>query len=144
MKNKTKNSISQPKILQLGQCLPKACSTDDIKAMLSADPAATVLHQMQKDNIFYLDGAQQNLVNSSIKSNELNIFALRKVPGSYNLWTDRRFYIFGWVFFSGGFLLGWLHFDREFIGYLFAVFMVKSGVCGEQFFRAKFKKSAEL
>lgn len=62
--------------LNVGQCLPKSCSLNDIDAILKQDPLFNVL----TDN-----------TNSSVKLNILNV---RRVPGEYSLWTDYRFYAF--------------------------------------------------
>ncbi|KAL7036067.1 hypothetical protein ACKWTF_008679 [Chironomus riparius] len=70
-------------ILDVGQCLPKACSLQDVTTILSRDPASLALQQTITVN------------GNLTKANELNIIRSRLVPGNYSIWQDHKFYIFG-------------------------------------------------
>jgi hypothetical protein len=49
------------------------------------DPAAVTLQQIPVEKAS----------NDSVQSSVLTIFEVRKVPGGYDLWKDRKFYVFG-------------------------------------------------
>ncbi|CAO1398931.1 unnamed protein product [Diamesa hyperborea] len=79
----------EPKLLQVGQCLPKTCTPQDVTAILNKDPAAIMLQHIE---------VQVNIHSNETKAtsaNELLIFDLRKVPGEYSIWHDQKFYVFG-------------------------------------------------
>lgn len=77
--------------MQVGQCLPKTCTPQDVTAILNKDPAAIMLQHIEVQvNI------ETNHSNETATSaNELLIFDLRMVPGEYNIWHDQKFYVFG-------------------------------------------------
>lgn len=72
-----------PRILDVGQCLPKTCSTRDITVIMNRDPASLILQQT-----IMLNG-------NSTKANEISITQTRMVPGNYSIWHDQKFYVFG-------------------------------------------------
>ncbi|XP_053691457.1 uncharacterized protein LOC128739974 [Sabethes cyaneus] len=77
---------AEPKILQLGQCLPKNCTKRDVYNILIEDP---ISKRILNDNMC-------NGINSTHiqhKCNEINIFELRTVPGEYSLFNDTRFFL---------------------------------------------------
>ncbi|XP_058446919.1 nose resistant to fluoxetine protein 6 isoform X2 [Malaya genurostris] len=76
--------MPKPKILQLGQCLPKKCIDSDVYIILSEDPKA---RQISNDQTCWSNSSQLQP-----NCNELNIFDIRLVPGSYNLFEDRKFF----------------------------------------------------
>lgn len=57
---------------------------------MNADPASMVLQQKLSQKL-------GDEAATQMKSNELNIFETRTVPGEYSIWMDRKFYVFGWV-----------------------------------------------
>jgi hypothetical protein len=72
----------QPKILDVGQCLPDSCTVQDVSQILINDPASQVLQQVVFIN------------KNSTKANEIAILSTRTVPGEYTIWRDHKFYIF--------------------------------------------------
>lgn len=68
--------------LQLGQCLPKSCTNEDVRHILEEDPHAQILAAI---NTFNSDN------NTSI---QVRILRVRTVPGSHNYWHERKFQIF--------------------------------------------------
>lgn len=76
-------TLQNPRVLDVGQCLPKTCSIKDVMIMMNRDPASMVLQQ-------------KITINGNItKANELNIIQSRIVPGEYSMWRDPKFYVFG-------------------------------------------------
>jgi hypothetical protein len=69
----------------MGQCLPRTCTVEDVKAILQLDPAAGLLTQLVNDH---------NAM-SMASMDQFDILEIRPVPGAYNLWTDQRFFILG-------------------------------------------------
>lgn len=70
------NSLrDQSRILQVGQCLPKTCLTNDIHQILNADPAGGTLRD-------------------SLRYNDFEVLKVRKVPGDLDLMNDWRFQFF--------------------------------------------------
>lgn len=74
-------SIFQKHIMNVGQCLPRHCTPDDVKIILNMDASA------RKFNA--------NYVNASTDANkgEINVFNVRRIPGDYNVWKDGSFYL---------------------------------------------------
>lgn len=66
--------LFQPKLLTLGQCLPQSCEAEEVGEILKLDPAVMVLQQ-------------------SPYRTSLNIFDVRRVPGSFDLRKERKFTI---------------------------------------------------
>ena len=66
--------------MQIGQCLPSACSVSAVQSILEADPAANVLK-----------------FSKAKPHNELRVQDVRKVPGDYDAWTDKKLLIFWFV-----------------------------------------------
>lgn len=68
--------------LQVGQCLPKTCSPNDVKHILSLDATAMALK----------------------RSNEVTVSSVRRVPGDYNIWDDSffHFFMYGLTFATSG------------------------------------------
>lgn len=66
--------------MQIGQCLPTACSVSAIQSFLEADPVANVLK-----------------FSKAKPNNELSVQDVRKVPGDYDAWSDKKLYIFWFV-----------------------------------------------
>lgn len=60
-------------MLHIGQCLPKACSNEDIAAVMSNDQALIAVGQT--------DAA-------------LSVYEVRMVPGNLNILKDSKFYAF--------------------------------------------------
>lgn len=75
--------FQKPRILDVGQCLPKSCSTRDITVIMNRDPASMILQQTITFN------------GNNSKANEMSITKTRIVPGDYSIWQDQRFYVFG-------------------------------------------------
>lgn len=71
----------QKHILRVGQCLPRKCTEDDVKSILNMDKSA-----QQFTEHF------QNATNEMNRA-EISVLAARRVPGEYNVWTDRLFYL---------------------------------------------------
>ncbi|KAG5682446.1 hypothetical protein PVAND_011798 [Polypedilum vanderplanki] len=71
------------RIIDVGQCLPKSCTQQDVIIIMNRDPASLILQQTLTMN------------NDSIKANEVKVLETRKVPGEYSIWEDLKFYIFG-------------------------------------------------
>jgi hypothetical protein len=93
LQNKSHISLSipskqQPRLLHVGQCLPRACNTQDVTIIMNTDPASMALQQKPSQK-------QEDEAVIQMKTNELNIFETRIVPGEYILWNDSKFYAFG-------------------------------------------------
>lgn len=65
----------------MGQCLPRTCTENDVKSILNYDAAARKFVK-----IF------ENATKEADKA-DINVLAVRRVPGTYNLWTDQSFYL---------------------------------------------------
>lgn len=72
--------LLQKHILQLGQCLPKVCSTNDIKTIINADNGVMKFNQM------YANGTIQH-------KNGISALHARRVPGDYAASYDPTFYL---------------------------------------------------
>ncbi|XP_055297842.1 uncharacterized protein LOC129566166 isoform X2 [Sitodiplosis mosellana] len=68
-------------ILRVGQCLPRICTNDDVKLILDMDTSARKF--------------TENSMNATNKRDwaEVNVVSVRRVPGDYNTWQDRQFYL---------------------------------------------------
>lgn len=75
--------------MQVGQCLPKTCTPQDVTVILNKDPAAIMLQHTEVQ----VETMHSN--ETATSANELLIFDLRMVPGEYNIWHDQKFYVFG-------------------------------------------------
>uniref|UniRef100_A0A1I8Q753 Nose resistant-to-fluoxetine protein N-terminal domain-containing protein n=1 Tax=Stomoxys calcitrans TaxID=35570 RepID=A0A1I8Q753_STOCA len=64
--------------LQVGECLPKSCTAQDVQHLLEIDPHASMLTSM----------------NSSHTPAVVKILGVRTVPGLYSYWRELRFQIF--------------------------------------------------
>lgn len=56
---------------------------------MNADPSSMALQQKASPK------QEEDEADTQIKTNELNIFETRIVPGEYNIWKDQKFYVFG-------------------------------------------------
>lgn len=65
----------------IGQCLPKSCSPIDIENILKIDPSAQAFQQ----DTFPLEF-------NTPRTNILKLIGVRRVPGDYNVWSDKKFY----------------------------------------------------
>lgn len=67
--------------MHVGQCLPRICSTNDIKIILNMDASARKFNE--------------NFINATMDANkgEINVLSVRRVPGEYTVWKDRLFYL---------------------------------------------------
>lgn len=63
------------RIVHVGQCLPKSCSSPDVLNILNADPVLTRLGKSELSQLTLLD--------------------CRAVPGSFNYLDDPKFYLIG-------------------------------------------------
>ncbi|XP_055548848.1 O-acyltransferase like protein isoform X2 [Wyeomyia smithii] len=90
IKMKIHQIATEPKILQLGQCLPKNCTKRDVYNILTQDPIAKIILN---------DNACKTTNSTYIQDNcnKINIFELRTVPGEYSLLNDRRFFLLSLV-----------------------------------------------
>jgi hypothetical protein len=79
----------QPRLLHVGQCLPKACHPQDVTTIMNADPSSVALQQKA------FPKQEEDEADTQMKTNELNIFETRIVPGEYNIWKDQKLYVFG-------------------------------------------------
>ncbi|XP_055644167.1 nose resistant to fluoxetine protein 6 isoform X2 [Toxorhynchites rutilus septentrionalis] len=79
---------AEPKLLQLGQCLPSHCSTSDVYRILKEDPKSKLI-------------SDKNTCNAAKKSSRsvMEIVEVRTVPGSYSLLNDSKFFIVSSVIF---------------------------------------------
>lgn len=68
-------------MMHVGQCLPRSCSTDDVKFILNVDTSARKFKE-----------AFANATNPSNKG-EIVALNVRRVPGGYDFWKDRLFYL---------------------------------------------------
>ncbi|GAB0097138.1 O-acyltransferase like protein [Sergentomyia squamirostris] len=80
---KMKPFISKTKSIQVGQCLPISCSTDDVKLLLLSDPTLRTCTQQSKK----LSNAEENFT--------LKVSQVRVVPGEYRYQDDERLKILG-------------------------------------------------
>ncbi|XP_055611338.1 nose resistant to fluoxetine protein 6 [Uranotaenia lowii] len=78
---KLSDIMPEPTILQIGQCLPKSCSVNDVYKILQEDRNSKIINNMKMCN------------SSSVNCNKLEIVNLRTVPGSYSLLQDPRFFL---------------------------------------------------
>ncbi|KAI9589996.1 uncharacterized protein LOC119639842 [Glossina fuscipes] len=76
--------------LQLGECLPKSCSSQDIQHILDLDPHAQILKTLNYNN--------NNSSNSTTTS--VKILRVRTVPGIYSFWRELSFQIFASFMFT--------------------------------------------
>lgn len=67
--------------MHVGQCLPQSCSTEDVQFILNVDSSARKF--------------KETFANATNYENNGGIVALsvRRVPGEYNIWNDRIFYV---------------------------------------------------
>lgn len=67
--------------MHVGQCLPRSCSTEDVQFILNEDSSARKF--------------KETFANATNHENNGEIVALsvRRVPGEYNVWKDRLFYL---------------------------------------------------
>lgn len=65
----------------MGQCLPRVCTEKEVELILQQDAAAQKFVK-----IF------ENATKEADKA-DIRILEVRRVPGSYNLWTDQSFYL---------------------------------------------------
>lgn len=72
--------IFQRHLLQIGQCLPAACTPEDIEVILSEDDATI------KFNEIYTNATDQN-------KGLLAVINVRRVPGEYELSHDPVTYL---------------------------------------------------
>ena len=65
----------------MGQCLPRICTSDDVKLILDMDISARKF--------------SENFMNATNERDraEISVVAVRRVPGEYNTWQDRQFYL---------------------------------------------------
>uniref|UniRef100_U5EF22 Putative conserved plasma membrane protein n=1 Tax=Corethrella appendiculata TaxID=1370023 RepID=U5EF22_9DIPT len=88
---------SNPKLLQLGQCLPIVCTPEDVSNILRLDPASQLFTEY--DLLYPSHHRHHHLYNNhhndsvAINGNDLKMIDVRRVPGEYDLWKDRKFYI---------------------------------------------------
>uniref|UniRef100_A0A1B0FGS6 Nose resistant-to-fluoxetine protein N-terminal domain-containing protein n=1 Tax=Glossina morsitans morsitans TaxID=37546 RepID=A0A1B0FGS6_GLOMM len=75
--------------LQLGECLPKSCSSQDIQHILDLDPHVQILKTLNYNN---------NSSNNTTTS--VNILRVRTVPGIYSFWRELSFQIFASFMFT--------------------------------------------
>lgn len=73
----------QRHVLQVGQCLPQVCTTDDIRTILNADAAAI------KFNEIYINATD----DADTKKNGISVINVRRVPGEYVITQDPAFYL---------------------------------------------------
>lgn len=85
MDNYFYNPFDQTKIIQVGQCLPESCSPTNVETILKLDPGFVKFNELEVDE-----------VSADLKSKgTITMVASRTVPGSYDLWTDKRFQVLG-------------------------------------------------
>lgn len=65
----------------MGQCLPRVCTEHDVQSILNHDVAARKFVKIFENATKVADKA------------EINVVAVRRVPGAYSLWTDQSFYL---------------------------------------------------
>lgn len=67
--------------MRIGQCLPKICTNDDVKLILDMDISARKF--------------TENFMNATNERGRagVNVLGVRRVPGEYNTWQDRQFYL---------------------------------------------------
>ncbi|KAM7347821.1 uncharacterized protein ACRADG_007300 [Cochliomyia hominivorax] len=63
--------------LQIGECLPKSCTSQDVQHIIEMDPHAQMLISLNSSQLA-----------------EANILRVRSVPGIYSYWRELRFQIF--------------------------------------------------
>lgn len=71
----------QKHILRVGQCLPRICTSEDVQMILNMDVSA----QKFAENF-------QNATNE-METGKITAIQVRRVPGEYNVWKDRLFYL---------------------------------------------------
>ncbi|CAD7087739.1 unnamed protein product [Hermetia illucens] len=76
---KSNSVVREPQVLNLGECLPKSCTTKDVKSILDLDPYAYML-------------------NGGSSSERVTILDVRRVPGNFAVWNDKGFYILSFSF----------------------------------------------
>lgn len=74
------------RIVHVGQCLPKACSSSDVLNVLNADPALIRL----RNSLSLSDSP-----NSKTEQFQLTLIDCRAVPGTFNYLDDPKFYLIG-------------------------------------------------
>lgn len=72
----------QRHLLQVGQCLPQVCTSDDVRAILNADAAVV------KFNDIYINDTEVGA-----RRNGIRVINVRRVPGEYALTRDPAFYL---------------------------------------------------
>lgn len=67
--------------MRVGQCLPRVCTTDDVKSILNMDISARKF--------------TENFMNATTESSkgEIVVLGVRRVPGDYDAWKDHQFYL---------------------------------------------------
>ncbi|XP_055693335.1 nose resistant to fluoxetine protein 6 [Lutzomyia longipalpis] len=75
---KMKPFISKTKSIQVGQCLPTTCSTDDVRLLLLSDPTLRTCTQLARK------------LSSGEDSFTLKVTQVRTVPGEYRYQDDKR------------------------------------------------------
>ena len=69
--------------LNIGQCLPDTCSAKDVTVIMNNDPAFVALNEAT---------IEEN--GKAVKATEAHVFDTRAVPGDFNIWKERKFYVF--------------------------------------------------
>lgn len=77
------------KILQVGQCLPKSCTIDDVTVILNNDPTAKLISEVRLNDFI----TNNNITGSGTHKANMVILNVRHVPGEYSLWNDPKFYL---------------------------------------------------
>lgn len=77
------SAVKKTRYLNVGQCLPAACTAEDASTILANDPASIALNQ-----------AETQVNGSTSKATEVHIIDSRAVPGDFNIWRERKFYLF--------------------------------------------------
>lgn len=67
--------------MHVGQCLPWSCSAEDVKLILNIDNSA------RKFNEEFLNATNE------VNKGEIVALSVRRVPGDYNPFMDRVFYL---------------------------------------------------
>lgn len=79
--------------MYLGECLPTACSREDISAILRSD-----LNEIKiEDKNTVMNDHGDNITNGDEGVIQAKVLFVRTVPGSYDLWNDVEFFIVGYV-----------------------------------------------
>lgn len=68
--------------MHVGQCLPRSCNTEDVQFILNVDSSARKFKE-----------TFANATNYVQNNAEIVALSVRRVPGEYNVWKDRLFYL---------------------------------------------------